>query len=82
MVKEDSDITARAGVMKREGERKSPGEARPEEHGPARPALQSGVSSRGATQCRGVPALRLCFPQGFIPGCSRALLLHVDILPP
>lgn len=82
MVKEESDIIARAGAMKGEGERKSLGEARPEEHDPAHPAPQSGVSSRGATQCQGMPALWLCFPQGFIPGRSGASLLHLDILPP
>lgn len=62
MVKEESDIIVRAGAMEREGE-KVPGEARPKEHGPARPA----------------PALGLCFPQGFIPGCSGASFLCSDI---
>lgn len=52
MVKEESDIIARAGAMKRVGERKSPGEARPEERGPVPPSSQSGVSSRGPTSTR------------------------------
>lgn len=72
MVKEESDIIARAGAMKGEGERKSLGEAGPEEHGPVRPVPQSGGGSRGTRRYRGVPALRLCFHRD----SSRGALEH------
>lgn len=47
MVKEESDIIVRAGAMRGEGERKSRGEARPEEHDPAPPAPQRGHAAPG-----------------------------------
>lgn len=68
--------------MKRVGERKSLGEARPEERGPVPPSPQSGVSSRGPTKHQGLPALQLCFLQGSVLGCSGASLWHLEILPP
>lgn len=67
MVKEESDIIARAGAMKGEGERKSLGEARREEHGPVCPVPQRGRATPGGA---GAWAL---LPAGIHP---RAALRH------
>ena len=81
MVKAGSDIIARAGAMKGEGGR-VPGGSETRGSRPRAAQPQSSGSSRGATQHRGVPGLRLCSPQGFVLGCTGASLLRLDILPP
>lgn len=77
MVKEEGDIIARAGAMRGEGERKSRGEARPEEHDPAPPAPQRGHAAPGCTGASaplppgtipGAPGPRSCARPSFLPG--------------